>query len=198
MRADEVRRLGHELANALTALSGNLDVLRSTLQESGSGVEMELVEEARQACDRAAEITRQLSGGPSGAAEDRALPASTPAEWTVLLCEDVDSIRRSTRMVLRSHGYHVLDAATGAEARSLAGKEDAVDLLVTDVELADGTGPELAASLAAIRPELHVLYVSGHAAEAVQLPPGAPEGRFLGKPFSSDTLLRNVREMLES
>jgi len=198
LTTDEVRRLGHELANALTALSGNLDVLSATLQESGAGTEMELVEEARKACARAAEITRQLAGGTAVAAEDRGPPAPAPGKCTVLLCEDVDSIRRSTRMVLRSHGYHVLDAATGAEARSLAEKERGIDLLVTDVELADGDGPALAASLAATWSDLRVLYVSGHAAEAIELPPGAPEGRFLGKPFSSDTLLRNVREMLES
>jgi DNA-binding NtrC family response regulator len=158
---------------------------------------MELVEEARHACARAAELTRQLSGRSAESGEGIAPAGTAPAERIVLLCEDVDSIRRSTRMVLRSHGYRVLDAATNAEARALADEADGIDLLVTDVELADGDGTDLAAALAKARPGLQVLYVSGHAAETVDLPPGAPAGRFLGKPFSSDTLLRNVREMLE-
>ena len=124
--------------------------------------------------------------------------ARIEAERTVLLCEDVDSIRRSTRMVLRSHGYRVLDAATRAEATELAAGAEGIDLLVTDVDLADGDGTELAAALAEASPGLHVLYVSGHTPDSVELPAGAPRGRFLGKPFSSDTLLRNVREMLDS
>jgi CheY-like chemotaxis protein len=197
LRTDEVRRLGHELANALTALAGNLDVLRSTLRESGPGASLELAEEASRACARATEIAREMSGQPSVTPDGRHLPASPATERTILLCEDVDSIRRSTRMVLRSHGYRVLDAATGADARTLAGKADGIDLLVTDIELSDGSGAELAAALAVSQPGLRVLYVSGHTVETIELPSPAPRGRFLGKPFSSDTLLRNVREMLD-
>jgi FixJ family two-component response regulator len=65
-----------------------------------------------------------------------------------------------------------------------------------------GTGRELAHTLAACRPGLKVLFVSGypeHGAEpsvpfGTSMEPGAP---FLAKPFTRDALLRRLRELLD-
>jgi CheY-like chemotaxis protein len=206
----ETRRLGHELRNVLTAVVGNLQILRDRLGEAAGGrgdAELiALVAEAQKACARAIDLSRQVPSdvkeGTAGAAGDEAgsmALSAGPGEGTILLCEDADSIRRSTRMILRGQGYAVLDAASAAAARATAAEHPGeIDLLLADVELTDGDGTELAAELAAARPGLRVLYVSGHAERSVERPPGAPTGEFLEKPFSSDTLLRKVREILSA
>ena len=60
------------------------------------------------------------------------------------------------------------------------------------------TGPEVAAELLVRRPELKVLYVSGHADEAI-VPLGARRHRtaFVQKPFTHDGLAAAVRELLD-
>ena len=72
-----------------------------------------------------------------------------------------------------------------------------IHLLVTDVVLPRVNGRELAARLAIHRPAIKVLYVSGTSDGVIarhrMLEPGI---EFLEKPFSLDSLLRKVRQVL--
>ena len=74
-----------------------------------------------------------------------------------------------------------------------------VDLVLTDVVLPTRTGPELAAELRLVRPDVRVLFMSGYtggtASHPVELPPGTP---FLEKPFSLDRLLHAVDEAVRA
>jgi len=69
--------------------------------------------------------------------------------------------------------------------------------LVTDVVMPGVPGPELAGRLAAVRPGLKVLYLSGYADDAVFghgiLEPGS---HFLQRPFSQVGFLQKVRAVL--
>jgi FixJ family two-component response regulator len=60
------------------------------------------------------------------------------------------------------------------------------------------SGSELARRLQSLRPEIEVLYMSGYADDAVfrngLLEPGVA---FLQKPFSKETLLLRLREVLK-
>jgi DNA-binding NtrC family response regulator len=60
------------------------------------------------------------------------------------------------------------------------------------------TGPQLAKLIVADRPGLRVLYISGHS-EAHAVPAGrvGPGTAFLQKPFTVESLLREVRGLLE-
>jgi DNA-binding NtrC family response regulator len=93
----------------------------------------------------------------------------------------------------------VLEAFDGAEALTLvAGNPLSIELLVTDVVMPRKTGPQLAAELLAQRPELKVLYMSGHADEAiVPLSLASANTAFVQKPFTHDRLAAAVRELLD-
>jgi len=119
---------------------------------------------------------------------------------TVLLVEDAASVRLVTRQVLERYGYTVLEAPNGDTALRLAAKHHGpIHLLLTDVVMPGISGRHLAEQLAALRPEMRVLYASGYADSAIThhgiLEPGIP---YLQKPFTPETLGRRVREVLDS
>jgi len=133
---------------------------------------------------------------PLRAAETADLPRGTE---TVLLVEDEDAVRSATRALLERLGYRVFTARDGREAIDVTdGHEGPVDLVVTDVVMPRMNGRELAAELAARRPGLPVLFVSGYSQEVVArnglLDPGIT---LLRKPYEPAELARAVRERLD-
>jgi DNA-binding NtrC family response regulator len=117
----------------------------------------------------------------------------------VLIVDDERPIRTLTRTILERGGYRVLAASTCAEAEALFAREaGAIDLLVTDVELPDGSGPALFRRLFETHSSLRVVYMSGYADETlVNQSALEAAGGFLQKPFLADGLLRKVREALD-
>ena len=97
-------------------------------------------------------------------------------------------------------GYRVLDAPNAADAIEMAeplpGK---LDLLVTDIAMPGMDGPQLAARLATMRPDLRVLYVTGYAESGpLEEHELAPSASLLHKPFTMEALVRRVREVLDA
>lgn len=117
---------------------------------------------------------------------------------TVLLVEDEEPIRVLARAILRRSGYNVLEAHDGEEALVVAdGYPATIHLLVTDVVMPRMGGRKLAARLAATRPAMRVLYMSGYGDDGGAAPaPLEPEAVFLAKPLTPDGLLRKLREAL--
>lgn len=118
---------------------------------------------------------------------------------TVLLIEDEDVVRNLVRTILQRHGYTVLEAPDGTEAMGVLGRHlGRVHLLLTDVVIPQMSGPELAEQVAASRPETRVLYMSGYTDNAIVHHGVLDQGlAFLQKPFTPETLLRKVREVLD-
>jgi CheY-like chemotaxis protein len=141
----------------------------------------------------------RAEGRPScGAPSAQGLPLPTGGE-TLLVIEDDDGIRALTRRILEGCGYAVLAAADGREALAAAeGHGGRIDLLVTDVVMPHLGGGRLAERLAARRPGLKVLYLSGYADDAVVRHGVLERGAaFLQKPFTVAGLARKVREVLD-
>jgi len=116
---------------------------------------------------------------------------------TVLIAEDDEDLRRLMVQVLSRNGYQVVVAETGERALDLARAFDGViDLLVSDVVMADLTGPELASSLQRANPALRILLTSGTADATVlrDLLPGT--SAFLAKPFRPSALIDQVHDLL--
>jgi PAS domain S-box-containing protein len=119
---------------------------------------------------------------------------------TILVVDDEEAVRSSTRRALERAGYVVIPATDGADAMRLFTEHDgAVDMVVTDVVMPGLGGRELVGRLKIMSPKLPVLFVSGYTEEAVRkqgvLEPGAA---YLEKPFTPEKLLRKVREVLDS
>jgi CheY-like chemotaxis protein len=135
----------------------------------------------------------------TSASADPAPQALAACGETVLICEDDPSVRQLTTQMLRSAGYHVLTAATGAAALKVARQLQApIDLLVTDVIMPEMNGRQVAHTLAAERPGMRTLYISGYTSDVIAHQ-GVADGNieFLEKPFSQAELLRRVREVLD-
>ena len=118
---------------------------------------------------------------------------------TILLVEDEDSLRELARVVLESSGYKVLSTRDGAEAMKVCrDHEDAIQLLFTDVVMPKMSGRQLADLLAAARPDMKVLYMSGYTDDTI-VRHGIEDAatNFLFKPFTPVTLAQKVREVLD-
>jgi two-component system cell cycle sensor histidine kinase/response regulator CckA len=133
--------------------------------------------------------------------EDEVEPeGSANGSETVLLVEDEEIVRKLVRDTLRRSGYNVVEAEDGVEAmRICEGRDEPVDIVVTDVVMPNMTGPELIERLASVQPELKVLFVSGYTdGRVVQRGLVDSSTDLLMKPFTPNLLARKVRELLDS
>ena len=83
-------------------------------------------------------------------------------ELTFLVADDKAGVRKLASRILRTRGYSVLEAGSGAEALVVAPAWDGrIHLLITDVVMPGMDGWELARRLQDERPGLKTLYISG-------------------------------------
>ena len=135
------------------------------------------------------------------AAEASSAPDAEAARGaeTILVVEDQDEVRAIALRLLARQGYQVLAAGSGAEALELAAVHPGpIHLLLTDIVMPGMDGRALYAALAAKRPMLQVIYMSGHSEDVIGrhgiLEPGIA---FVQKPFAMRTLTTRVREVLD-
>lgn len=117
---------------------------------------------------------------------------------TILVAEDETVLREVICKSLQSFGFIVLAAADGREALYIAAEHKGpIHLLLTDVVMPHMNGTELAGRLAKLHPDIKILYMSGHAENALTshglLQKAAP---FIQKPCRTISLVRKVHELL--
>ena len=138
----------------------------------------------------------------TGAVDEVAPPAvraAAPAQnETVLVVEDDEDMRFVAVTMLRSLGYTVLEAPTGAKALDKLARNGDIALLVTDVVLAGSmNGRRLAEEAKARRPDIQVLYMSGYTEDAIVHHGRLDHGvHFIQKPFRKQDLAAKAREAL--
>jgi DNA-binding NtrC family response regulator len=100
--------------------------------------------------------------------------------------------------ILRRANYNVLEADGGVSALALAESHPGkIDLVISDLYMPGLHGPAVAEKLAAVRPGLKVLFISGYADNDVVGRAGVPPGsNFLQKPFSGHDLTTAVTAAL--
>jgi signal transduction histidine kinase/CheY-like chemotaxis protein len=117
---------------------------------------------------------------------------------TVLLVEDEPALRQICRRVLTASGYQVLAPSDVTTAVDLAANHPGpIDLLLTDVVMPIMLGTVLAEHVTAVRPGVHVLYMSGYATP-VLAGQGTldPTITLLEKPFTRTELLTAVLQAI--
>jgi CheY-like chemotaxis protein len=117
---------------------------------------------------------------------------------TVLVVEDVASVRAVTREMLSRFGYKVLEAADGPTALQLAeAYAEPIHLLLTDVVMPEMNGRDLAQRIGTARPATKVLFMSGYTDDAVVRHGILRDGiAYLQKPFTPRSLAKKVRAVL--
>jgi PAS domain S-box-containing protein len=138
--------------------------------------------------------------GEAGARPAKPAPGDVRGDETVVLVEDEPLVKNLVGEVMRKSGYQVMEFVNGREALARAKRHSGlIHLLVTDVVMPGMSGIELARQLALGRPEMRVLFISGYTDDLVGRQGVLQPGRaFLQKPFTPDSLLRKVRELLDA
>ena len=134
---------------------------------------------------------------PSGGSDRRL--STNSSVLTILLVEDDSAVRELVTFLLKLEGYETLATDRGDNALQLGMKyQGRIHLLLADVMLPGMRGDKLAERLLAVRPDVRVLFMSGHMSRDV-LRPGNPLGQahFIRKPFSPAVLARTVKEALK-
>jgi signal transduction histidine kinase len=126
-------------------------------------------------------------------------PGGQTGKETVLIAQDLETVRRLSKAVLETAGYTVLVAKDGAEAlRIVEEREERIHLLLADLGMKTMSGPELAGLVRRAHPETRILFMSGAPERALEeLERESPGVAFIPKPFSVDGLRRRVREVLD-
>jgi PAS domain S-box-containing protein len=128
----------------------------------------------------------------------RPVPQKLSGNETILLVEDSEPLRELTRELLTRVGYVVLVAADGVEAIKLSQTyQGEIHLLMTDIVMPKMRGPEVAMHISKQRPHTAVVFLSGYTEEAVSQMENAGRIKLIEKPYSADTLLRTVRQLLD-
>ncbi len=123
----------------------------------------------------------------------------SPANETILLVEDESSLRESIAEYLQQNGYRVLKANGGPQALSIIGKfEGPVDLMLTDVIMPQMSGRELAQRMAALHPDMKIVFMSGYSDNLLSSQQVLDSKNILlQKPIRLASLGKSLREILE-
>jgi PAS domain S-box-containing protein len=210
-----VRTVARDLNNALTVISGCTEVALEGL--SSDHPLWRTLQEIRSASQQAGELSRDMLACIQAETQGTELASHDPVSeveqvaagplidqgkpWpaeTLLIVEHESVVRTAAVQFLSRTGYQVLSASNGHEAlEKIQAHPGEVHLVVTDLVMPDMSGTKLAETLASIRPETKVLFVSGYS-EHAEVKQGMPDpaNNFLQKPFSFRALGDKVREQL--
>ena len=120
-----------------------------------------------------------------------------PEDIVISIVDDDISVRRSTRRLLRSSGFHTEAFASAEEFLNSSHLSD-TNCLILDVRMPGMNGLELQRRLAASHRSIPVIFITAHGDEEARvraLNGGAVE--YLLKPFSEDALLKGIDKALK-
>jgi CheY-like chemotaxis protein len=92
---------------------------------------------------------------------DPAAPANATRSLRILVVDDEEPIRRFVQRVLSDAGHQATLAVDGGDAVAVAKAQGPFDLLLTDVNMPNMMGDEVARRLRQDDPSLKVLYLTG-------------------------------------
>jgi CheY-like chemotaxis protein len=173
--------LGLAQVHGVVQQLGGTARLRSTV-EVGTVVEV-FLPRAEKPADEAADTDVRPENAPP------------PGGITVLVIDDQDDVREVAVTFLEDAGYTVRSASSGAGGLA-ALDSGPVSVALVAPGMAEMSGIEFVRQARHRRPDLPVIYLTGHAEPLV--PEGIdPKDRVLTKPYTPDALLAAVRHALD-
>jgi len=125
-------------------------------------------------------------------------PVDPQARETILVVEDDERVRQLTIRRLKMIGYQVVEARDGPSALDILMKDNAIDLVFTDLIMPGGlSGHEVAIQARQLKSGIKVLLTSGYAEELVRGDDLQREQLLvLRKPYQQADLVAAIRNVL--
>jgi PAS domain S-box-containing protein len=143
-------------------------------------------------------LPAQTETSPAAAAEQAAeMPRGTGE--LILVVDDEASVRQITQQTLEAFGYRVVLAVDGAEAvATYARQNPEIAVVLTDMMMPVMDGPATIQVLRKMNPAVRIIAASGLAAngDATQATILGVK-HFLPKPYTAETLLKTLKQVLE-
>ncbi|MDP6301530.1 MAG: response regulator [SAR202 cluster bacterium] len=141
---------------------------------------------------------RQVLDGPRRESAKNSPDTVTRGSEVLLLAEHDDSVRTVVGQMVQAQDYSVVEAANRAGAlEAVVSADSLIDLLLTDLDMPGMSGPQLAEEVLKLRPEVRVIFLSGHAGGAAVAGGNSnANADFIAKPVTPDQLSKNVGEIL--
>ena len=135
---------------------------------------------------------------PEAPAPSSPLPVVGGHGELVLIVDDEPPIREALVRTLEANGYRCFTAEDGTDALALYfARRDEIDVVITDIAMAQMDGVKLVKSLRRLKPDVRVIVSSGHMQkENLDALQSLGVSCFLDKPYSADRLLRALYAIL--
>jgi two-component system cell cycle sensor histidine kinase/response regulator CckA len=117
---------------------------------------------------------------------------------TLLLAENDKLVRSLISLILKQHGYRVIEAEDGNQAveKYIAHKAD-ISALVLDVILPKRSGKEVYDFIRNVVPDIRTLFISGYATEMIEKKGVEECYHVITKPFTPGMFLEAMRKVLD-
>ncbi|MBF0539815.1 MAG: response regulator, partial [Nitrospirae bacterium] len=118
---------------------------------------------------------------------------------TILLAEDNEEMRNSTRILLQEAGYSVIEAIDGIDAMTrFDDNKPSIDLVLLDVVMPRANGKVVYDHIRETGSAVKVIFMSGYSYEIIKKQDVLEQiGTYLQKPVRPDILLNKIREVLD-
>jgi two-component system cell cycle response regulator CpdR len=114
----------------------------------------------------------------------------------IILAEDDNDMRRFLARALQNAGFDVISFDNGLSAYQRL-REEAFELLLTDIVMPEMDGIELARRASELDPDLKIMFITGFAAVALNADSAAPRNaKVLSKPVHLRELVHEVQKLL--
>ncbi|WP_339727832.1 GAF domain-containing protein [uncultured Gimesia sp.] len=116
---------------------------------------------------------------------------------TILVCDDEAMVLSAVAALVKASGYSVIKASGPQEAiQAASSHEGKISLLLTDFNMPEMNGQQLAKQLKELDPELKVIYLTGMAGDVPESSEGA-HVEVIQKPTKMEVLSQKIRMVLD-